>query len=268
MDAIQLFFHTNIRLLRERKGLSQEVVARDLGISRNKLQALESGKTVNPTAVDMVQFSDYFKVSVDSLLKVELGKLSESGLMELFTGNDVYMTGSKIRVLVITVDKNDMEQVEYVPVKARAGYMAGYNDPEYIATLPKFSMPHLPRTGTFRMFPTMGDSMLPIPEGADILCSFIQNWAELKPKTLCIAVLKGAQDFVFKQVTLVAEGLLMESLNKSYQPYTVPVGAVLELWKFYSYQTREIPDAQSDLQSLARAVKDMQETLVEIKQGK
>lgn len=110
--------------------------------------------------------------------------------------------------------------------------------------------------------------MLPVPEGADVLCSFILNWAELKPKTLCIAILKGAQDFVFKQVSLVAEGLLMESLNKNYQPYTVPVGDVLELWKFYSYQTREIPEPQSDLQSLTLAVKDMQETLQEIKQRK
>ena len=125
MIPAKIFFHNNIRLLRERKKKSQEELSADLDLSRNKLQALESGKTVNPTALDMIKFSEYFKVSVDSLLKVDLTKLGELKLKELLAGNDVYMTGSKLRVLAITVDKNNKENTEYVPVKAKAGYMAG-----------------------------------------------------------------------------------------------------------------------------------------------
>ena len=106
MITPKLSFNSNIRFLRERKNLSQEELSQNLDISRNKLQALESGKTINPTAADMIKFSDYFKVSVDSLLKVDLTKLGEYKLHELLAGNDVYMTGSKIRVLAITVDKN------------------------------------------------------------------------------------------------------------------------------------------------------------------
>src|SRR6202000_291490 len=128
MMPVKILFHSNIRFLRERKKKSQEDLSTDLDLSRNKLQALESGKTVNPTALDMVKFSDYFKISVDSLLKVDLVKLGELKLKELLAGNDVYMTGSKIRVLAITVNSDNRENTEYVPVKAKAGYMAGYND--------------------------------------------------------------------------------------------------------------------------------------------
>ena len=231
--------------------MSQEEVSQTLDLSRNKLQALESGKTINPSAMDMIKFSEYFKISVDSLLKVDLHKLGELKLKELMTGNDVYMTGSGIRVLAITVDKNNKENTEYVPVKAKAGYRAGYNDPEYIAALPKFSLPDLPKTGTFRMFPTTGDSMLPIPENSDVIAQYVQDWKSIKPDTPCIVILKGEQDFVFKLVTVQINGdVVLKSLNRSYTPYTVNSEDILEIWKYYKHQTGTLPEPETDLQEL------------------
>ena len=251
MASAKLFFHSNIRFLRERKKMSQEEVSQELDLSRNKLQALESGKTINPSAMDMIKFSEYFKVSVDSLLKIDLLKLGELKLKELMTGNDVYMTGSGIRVLAITVDKNNRENTEYVPIKAKAGYRAGYNDPEYIAALPKFSLPNLPKTGTFRMFPTTGDSMLPIPENSDVIAQYAQDWKSLKPDTPCIVILKGEQDFVFKLVTVQSnEEVLLKSLNRNYVPYTVNSDDILEIWKYYKHQTGTFPEPETDLQEL------------------
>lgn len=254
----KIFFHNNIRLLRERKKKSQEELAATLDLSRNKLQALESGKTVNPTAVDLVKFSDYFKISIDSLLKVDLAKLGELRLKELMAGNDVYMTGSKIRVLAITVNNDNKENMEYVPVKAKAGYMAGYNDPEFIAGLPRFSLPNLPKSGTFRMFPTTGDSMLPIPENSEVIAQYVEDWKNLKPETACIVLLKGQQDFVFKLTTLQADGtLLLKSLNRNYAPYTVNSEDVLELWKYYKHQTGTLPQPESDLQELKTLILEL-----------
>jgi transcriptional regulator with XRE-family HTH domain len=265
MKEQKVFFPTNIKFLRERKRFTQEHMAKLLDVTRSKLNAIESGQTKGYQSEDLLNFSDYFKISVDSLLKIDLSRLGELKLRELESGNDVYMAGSKLRVLAITTDKNNRENMEYIPVKAKAGYRAGFNDPEYIAGLPKFSLPNLPKGSTFRMFPITGDSMLPIPDGSDVVCRFIENWSNLKPRTLCIAILKGEQDFVFKQVTLQEQGLLMESLNRAYEPYTVPVSEVLELWEFYSYHTRQIPDTQTDLTILTKAVREMQEDLKIIK---
>lgn len=246
----KLFFHTNIRFLRERKQKSQEQVSTELKLSRNKLQALESGKTINPAVADLVSFSAYFKVSVDTLLKVNLIKLGELKLRELEAGNDVYMTGSKIRVLAITVDKNNKENAEYVPVRAKAGYRKGYGDPEFIASLPKISLPDLPPSGTFRMFPTTGDSMLPIPEGSDIIARYTGDWKSLKPGTPCIVILKD-QDFVFKAVTIRDKGkILLESWNRNYDPYTVESDEVLEIWEYYKFQSDKVPERETDLQEL------------------
>ena len=263
MIPTKLFFHTNIRLLRERRKKSQEEVSQELNLSRNKLQALESGKTVNPSAMDMIRFSEYYKVSVDTLLKIDLMKLGELKLKELLTGNDVYMTGSNIRVLAITVNKNNKENTEYVPVKAKAGYRAGYNDPEYIAALPKFSLPNLPETGTFRMFPTTGDSMLPIPENSEVIAQYVQDWKSLKPDTPCIVILKGEQDFVFKLVTIDNSGqILLKSLNRNYEPYTVNGDDILEIWKYYKHQTGTLPQPETDIQELKTLILGLKQNLM------
>ncbi len=265
MNQRQIFFHTNIRLLRDRRDLTQEECAQELGITRIKLAALESGRTENPTAIDLINFSEYFGISIDSLFKVDMSNISEANLLELVAGNDVYITGRNLRVLSITLDKDNKENMEYVPVKAKAGYRAGYNDPEFLAALPKFTLPNLPKGGTYRMFPTKGDSMLPIPEGCDVIGRFSQDWQNIKAKTLCIVILKGEQDFVFKQVSLQGAKLLLQSLNPLYEPYTVALSDVLEIWTFHCYQSKEIPQVTGDLQTVLKAITEVRNDIQAIR---
>lgn len=214
-------FRSNLKFLRERKKLSQEILADELKMTRSKLSALENGQTKASQPEDLVSISDYFKISVDSLLKVDLSRLLELQLRELEAGNDVYMMGSKIRVLAISVDKQNNENAEYVPVKAKAGYRSSFSDPEFIAALPKFHIPTHPKDGTFRTFPISGDSML-IPDGSEVTGEYIENWKDIKPDTACIVILNGVDDFVFKQVTLQHDSsFLLRSLNTIYKPSLV-----------------------------------------------
>jgi transcriptional regulator with XRE-family HTH domain len=266
MNPQKIFWAQNLKVLRNKKKLSQESLAEQLSMSRSKYNAHENGQTTNPPVDDLLRISDYFKLSIDTLLRIDLSKLSISKLKELEAGNDAYQAGTQLRVLAISVDKDNKENMEYVPVKAKAGYRAGYNDPEFIATLPKFSLPNLPDNGSYRMFPTTGDSMLPIPEDSDVIARFVQNWQQLKPRSLCIVILKGEQDFVFKQATLEADGmLLLESLNRTYQPYHVAVADVLEIWQYHSFQTKAIPEPETDMQVMAKAIKEMQQAIQGLK---
>lgn len=235
--------------------MTQEALAEKLGITRKKLQSIESGIVKSPQAEDMINVSDLFKISVDSLLRIELRRLSELKLRELEAGNDTYVTGSGLRVLSVTVNERNNENMEYVPVKAKAGYQSSYSDPEFLASLPRFSMPNLPKGRTFRMFPTVGDSMLPIPEGSDVVCSYVQDWTSIKPNTPCVVILKGEQDFVFKQVTVQQDGhVRLESLNPAYTPYTVSTSEILEIWKYYKYQTASLPEPASDMQKMSDTI--------------
>src|SRR5437868_6094622 len=118
MDKQQIFWSTNLRLLRNRKKWSQEELAEKLSITRAKLNAHENGKTVNPTADDLIAFAAFFRMSIDTLLKIDLRNLSELKIRELESGNDGYAAGTKLRVLATTVDGENNENIEYVPIKA------------------------------------------------------------------------------------------------------------------------------------------------------
>jgi len=248
------FLKNNIRFMRKRRGLSQEDLAFRLKISRGKLNALENGISKNPAMDDLLRFSDFFKITVDTLLKVDLAQLSPTKMKLVENGDERYATGQQVRVLALTIDKDERENMEFVPVKAKAGYRSHYNDPEFIGTLPRFTLPNLPKDKTFRMFPTTGDSMLPIPEGALVVGSFVEDWMHIKDGTLCVLLLKGDQDFVFKQVfnQIKTEGsLVLHSLNERYQPYAVEVQDVLEIWQFQSYISDTIPAAGGTLGQIA-----------------
>lgn len=261
----QIFFAGNIKFLRERKKSSQETLAAKLGLTRAKLAAIEAGNTKSPQPEDYLKFSDFFKISIDTLLKIELSKLGELKLRELESGNDVYIRGGNLRVLAISVDSSNNENVEYVPVKAKAGYMAGYNDPEFIASLPKYSLPNLPADGTFRIFPSTGDSMLPVPEGSDIIAQYVPDWTTIKAGTPCIVILKGQQDFVFKMVTINPDSTIcLKSLNPEYKPYSVEASDVMEIWRFYAYTSREFPEAQSEMATVLMAIRNLEEKIGQI----
>lgn len=258
----KIFFAGNIKFLRERKKMSQEALASTLGLTRAKIAAIEAGNTKSPQPEDYLNFSDFFKISIDTLLKIDLSKLGELKVRELETGNDVYIRGGNLRVLAISVDRSNNENVEYVPIKAKAGYMAGYNDPEFIAGLPKYSIPNLPAQGTFRIFPSIGDSMVPVPEGSDIIAQYVPDWTAIRPDTPCIVILKGQQDFVFKMITVNNDGtILLKSLNPEYKPYRVESGDVMEIWRFYAYTSREFPEARSEMETILAAIRNLEEKI-------
>jgi len=247
----EVFFSKNIKLLREQKKMTQEAVSKALGMTRKKLFALESGQTKTPPAKDMINFSRFFHHSIDTLLTVDLTRLGRDQVLALQTDQSPYASGAHLRVLAISVNPDQSENIEYVPVKAKAGYAAAYSDPEFIAALPKCSFPNLPKGNTYRVFPTTGDSMLPIPPGSEVIAQYVTDWKSLKTNTPCVVILKGDQDFVFKLVTVQNDGhILLRSLNELFEPYTVEAEEVAEIWQYHKHQTNTLPDKPTDLQEI------------------
>lgn len=264
----KIFFSKNIKFLRERERQTQENLANILAMGRSKLNSLEMGRSKAYQPEDLVKFSRHFKISIDALLGVDLSTLGELKLRQLEAGNDVYIKGGNLRVLAITVNRDNEENVELVPIKAKAGYRAGYNDPEYIGQLPKYSIPDLPKGRSYRIFPTTGDSMLPIPENSQVIGAFVQDLGSIKSGTLCIVVLNGqGEDFVFKSVEnriATDRCLVLHSLNELYPPYSVPIEDVLEVWEMKSYMSDTVPGGNITMSLIAGALKDIQVTVNQI----
>jgi len=252
----------NIKLLRKRKHRTQDNVAIAIGLKRASYTNLENGNAL-PSINSLIKLADYYKVAVDTLLKVDLTKLSEFQLSELERGNDIYIRGTNLRVVATTVDSRNKENIELVNEKAKAGYATGFADPEYISELPRFQLPFLSQNKKYRSFQISGDSMLPIPDKAWVIGEFVQNWHTIKSSQAYI-ILTINDGVVFK----IADNLIQDegklklySLNELYKPFDVPVNDVKEIWKFIHFISSEIPES-SGPDSIAQTIfglkKDME----------
>ncbi len=240
---MMIYFSSNIKFLRKRKGRTQDEVAFALGMKRSTLSGYEN-RVAEPGMGILIAFSNYYRIAVDTLLKVDLQKLTESQLSQLERGADVYIRGSNLRVLASTVDRDNEENIELVPEKAKAGYRTGYADPEFISRLPVFNLPFLSPGRKYRTFQISGDSMLPIPDGSWVTGEYVQDWLTIVTgQAYIIFTLDGGIVFKVAENLLVKEHKLrLYSLNPVYEPYDVYVQDIREVWKFIHYISSELPE--------------------------
>lgn len=261
-----MYFAGNIKFLRRRRGRTQDESAAGLGLKRSTLSGYENG-IAEPGIDVLVAFSSYFNIAIDTLLKVDITRLSESQLGELERGYDAYVRGSNLRVLATTVGSDNTENIELVPEKAKAGYATGYADPEFISELPSFRLPFLSDRRKYRTFQLKGDSMLPIPEGSWVTGEFLQDWNDIATGNAYI-VFTLDDGIVFKIVeNRIGESgrLVLYSLNPLYEPYEVHISVVREIWKFVNYISSEIPDPVIPEKQLIRTVAGLKHDLQRIK---
>lgn len=253
------YFSSNIKLLRKRRGRTQDDVAFSLKMKRPTLSGYENG-VAEPAIETLVTFSDYFKIAVDTLIKTDLAQLPESQLSQLEKGFDVFIRGGNLRILTTTVTEDENENIELVSEKAKAGYQTGFADPEYIRILPAFHLPFLSKQKKYRTFQIVGDSMHPIPDGAWVTGEFLQDWLMIRNRQAYI-ILTIDEGIVFKvaENKIETEGILtLHSLNPLYQPYDIHVNDIREVWKFVNYISPLMPETASDTNQIFEAIKGLQ----------
>ena len=214
-------FSENIKHLRARKEISQREVAEGLLISRDRYAKYEDGKNSPPPEI-LVAISRFFHISIDLLLSVEMKKIPMGELLKL---------GDNRILLPITVDRNGDNLIEIIPHKAKAGYLSGYADPEYIENLQHISLPFLGH-GKHRAFPVEGDSMPPHENGSFIVGRYIENFGEVLDGRTYILITKN-DGIVYKRLNKNGKNDLMaHSDNTFYPPYLVKASNILEIWEY------------------------------------
>ena len=258
-----MFLSSNIKFLRKRMERTQDDVASSLDLKRSTLSGYENG-IAQPAIEAMVSFSNYFKIAIDTLIRVDLSTLPESQMRQLERGYDVFLSGSNLRVLTTTVGKDNEENIELVSEKAKAGYKSGFADPEYISVLPTFRLPFLSRQKKYRTFQVSGDSMLPIPDGSWVTGVFVQDWNTIRDKDAYI-ILTTEEGVVFKVVEnkIKSDGkLVLHSLNPAYEPFDILAKDIREIWQFINFISSEIPENEKVIQSqLLKTVQTMKQEI-------
>jgi len=261
-----MIFGNNIQFLRKRKHLSQAKLAHKLGIKRSSLSGYEIGST-EPNFTTLLKFSAFFNISIDQLLKVNLQKLSAIHLSQIEQVTDIDISGGKLRVLATTVNNENEENIELVPVKAKAGYTTGYADPDFIKVLPTFQLPFLDKNKKFRTFQVSGDSMPPVADKSWVTGEFVQNWKTIKDGYPYIVVTQD-EGLVFKILYKQFDknqSLLLCSTNPIYKPYEIKINEVLEVWKFVNYISEEMPEPNLSKEQLSGSMIKLHKEIREIK---
>ena len=224
----------NLKFLRTKHELTQKQLAEKLGLKQAAIGAYEEERATPPLSC-LLDLTKIFKVNLDLLVNHDLSRVQEK------EWKTHYARGKDI--LAITVDKEEKENVELVPQKAYAGYVAGYQDSEFIKDLPKIRLPMLSRNATYRAFEIQGDSMLPVQPGTIVFGEYIDNLSAIKNGKLYVLVLKDG--IVLKRAFnfLDEEGkLLLVSDNRQYAPYTIQAEDVSEVWKAHGFFTTKFPE--------------------------
>ena len=240
-----MFFSTNIKFLRKRRSKTQDDVATAVNMKRSTLSGYEN-EVSEPSIEALLVLSKYFNIAIDTLIKVDLTKLGEFQLSQLEHGYDVHLKGSNIRVLATTVNSENVENIELVSERAKAGYTTGYADPDYIRVLPTFQLPFLSRERKYRTFQISGDSMLPIPDKSYVTGEYVLDWHNIHDKQAYI-ILTIDDGIVFKIVEnhMVDGYLRLHSLNPFYSPFEIPINEIKEVWKFVHYISSEMPESMN-----------------------
>jgi len=233
----------NLKFLRKQKGWTQQEFADKLGIKRSLLGAYEEERAEPRTEV-LELVSDMFRVSIDDLLRRDLGSQKDNFL-------------EKRRQQKLGSSR---QQIEFVPVKAAAGYLAGYNDDEFIEELNTFTLPML-GAGNYRAFEIAGDSMLPTPSGSVIVCHKVDGWEEIKNNETYIVV-TNREGIVYKRLLKSNRSkgkITMVSDNPQFEPYAVAMEDVIELWQSDAVISKTGQQSRLSVNHLADMVSHLQD---------
>ncbi len=245
---------SNIKFLRKKKGLTQQQFADQVGIKRSLVGAYEEERA-EPKYDLLKNIASFFEITVDDFINEDI--------------DDKWLAKPKpnqngLRVLSISVDKEDNENIEMVPLKASAGYMNGYADPEYVAALPKLYLPMF-KQGTYRGFEIKGDSMLPLVSGTTIIGEYVENWGEIKANETYVVISKN-DGVVYKRIGNKFKDnkkLKLVSDNPVYEPYEINGEDVLEVWKAKAYISTHLPmpTPEPTMESLTSMMAQMQRSI-------
>jgi transcriptional regulator with XRE-family HTH domain len=238
--------YERIKEVRSKSGLSQEAFATSINLKRANYAQIELGKQ-NPTIQTLIEIVRIYNNSYEWLIDgKEPATETAPNIAPIIAPNEQKQVIQLLPKAII-VDRSDKELVSLVPVKAAAGYLNGYADPEYIATLPTLDIPGI-SGASHRAFEIRGNSMLPNHHSGSIqICRWVETINDIRDRRVYVIVTKH-DGIVLKRVLnrIKQDGkliLMSDNDNKrEYPNYTIEPEDVLELWYWRAGIIRESPE--------------------------
>lgn len=224
------------------------------GVSKSMISEMKKGRSkVGPSTI-MKTISTFNQLNCNWLIYGD-----EQGKMLL---SDSSISSNTDAPAIVTVDQEGVKNAVLVNIKAAAGYLNAYGDPEFITSLPAYNLPQLPK-GDYRMFEVDGESMYPTLHHKDTVICQYAGPSGIKDNQLYVVVTKQhglLVKRVFKDVKKNGV-LLLKSDNHfvkdKFRDIRVKVSEeILEMWRVVRH-IRDLSGNQPGIYSTIDEMKAM-----------
>jgi transcriptional regulator with XRE-family HTH domain len=247
----------NLKYIRKQREWTQEEMANQLQIKRSLVGAYEEERA-EPRLEVQEAICALLNISLEEFLFQDLSQKGNAG-EDSGTGMS-YL--DRRRSMKMDKSSSSAPIVPFVPVKAAAGYLAGYADPEFLDELNTFTLPML-APGDYRAFEIIGDSMLPTPSGSVIVGEKVDSIKDVKNSNTYIVV-SNSDGVVYKRIINNddnKEKLTLLSDNPLYEPYQVNSQDIVEVWKAVYIIQKAGSQPMWDVDQLAGVVNSLQDKI-------
>jgi len=251
----------NLKYIRKQREWTQEEMANQLQIKRSLVGAYEEERA-EPRLEVQEAICALFNISLEEFLFQDL---SEKGNAGAESGSGMSYLDRR-RSMKMDKSSSAAAIVPFVPVKAAAGYLAGYADPEFLDELNTFTLPML-APGEYRAFEIIGDSMLPTPSGSVIVGEKVDSIRDVKNSNTYIVV-SNADGVVYKRIITNDDNkdkLTLLSDNPLYEPYQVNSQDIVEVWKAVYIIHKAGAQPMWNVDQLAGVVNSLQDKITNLK---
>jgi len=230
-----------LKNLRQKTNLNQQEVADKIGKSRSRIAIYETQPQVQIPSDVLQKLSQIYNTTAEYILYGTVQAAPHTNGYAYSPNGNARVTGGDMRILVVTTDNTGEENAAFVPIKAQAGYLVGYGDPEFIQALPTYSIPGFSE-GTYRIFEVAGDSMLDTLRPGDLaVTQFVENWRTLKNDRIYVIV--SIDGLLIKRLHNLIDksgGIVIISDNPQFAPDFLHADQVLEIWEVRAIISRSL----------------------------
>lgn len=266
----------------ESKGITREKFFEDLGITYGNFKGKAKEKALSSDVLAKI-ITKYPEISSEWLLTGNGEMLKGEGATEVIKTPPVEIIapikveGRSLMPKVIVLKDEDVEEerIPLVPVMAQAGYLQGYDDPQYIKELPMYNLPGM-RNGTFRIFQVEGLSMYPtLQSGSYVVGQFVEDWEHISDNRIYVVV--STEGVIVKRVLNRIEkygSLYCKSDNRVFPHINVRLKDVKEIWECKMHlsfdfldpvpEYQKIADLEADVQFLKQRVEQLEEEKTQV----
>lgn len=222
------YFAENLRFLLQKNLVKHADVAKAMGKNVQAVTEYLAGRS-KPQFDGLLAMSEYFSISLDDLVYKNLSE------------QNIEVNGEWVNL--------ERQKNLLVPIKAHAGYVVEWGQEQ----AKHLEQVHIPGVwGEARTWEIEGDSMEPLFFGGDFASGSKANLNHLIGGGIYVVVTMS-QGIHIKFVEWHDAGILLTPANAKYEPYTLPLSEIRELWNVNTRITRRIirPTVYRDPKSAA-----------------